>query len=359
MNIFSNITPSVDKGSGSAPGPVKTAVTAAKDATAGAEPAADNAGAAAAPKESGALFQLLLGQAAQPAAATSSTTAEADKTPTTPPDGAAPDDLNRFIALLPGLAPPVPAAMPDAKTEPTAMAAATPSPTAPVTSPLPTLTLGAAPAAAAATESSPLATLATTLLTDTATATKPETAPKTDFATAMLQSVEHALGAPTTTAAPVTASVSSSASSTPAMRVDVPMHYPEWPEAVGHRLLWAVNDGIQKADLHINPEHLGPVHVKIHLDNDKADIQFAAATPQAREALETSIPKLREMFAQQGLDLHQAQVFSQTSQNPNGRQPQGSAVPNGNRTQQDEPMDAPAVPVRVLRQSLRLLDDYA
>lgn len=351
MNINYNNIPGADGNSGSPAVAAKTAKNPQAAATADAKTEAGDV-AAAQSQDGAGLFQLLLGNATQKgadgAAPAATTDATADATPSKQADAST--DLNLFIALLPGLmTAQTPATANDATPTPTSATGNTAAAT------LPAITATALPVATT-TENATAATAATgasllaSLVSDNAATKESATTAKTDFTNTM----QSAMNLPTA-AAPTRAADAP----TQTMRVDVPMHYPEWSEAVGHQVLWAAQDGVQKAELHINPEHLGPVHVKIHLEHDKADIQFAAVTPQAREALETSIPKLREMFAQQGLELHQAQVFSQTSQNPNGRQPQGQPAPSTTRAWRDEPAEVTPTPVRLPRMSLRLLDDYA
>ncbi len=82
-----------------------------------------------------------------------------------------------------------------------------------------------------------------------------------------------------------------------------------WSQALGERLLMMADRGLQSATLRLQPEHLGPLEVKIAVDGDgAAQVLFSTHHAQAREALETAIPRLRELFADQGLNLAQAGV---------------------------------------------------
>ena len=155
------------------------------------------------------------------------------------------------------------------------------------------------------------------------------------------------------------ASVAASATAIPAADAlsALPMTHREWPTELGHHLLWNLSEGIQKAEIRVHPQDLGPIHVQIQIQDNKTTLQFTAAHPLTREALESSIPRLREMFSQQGLNLSQAQVFSQTSRDSNGRQP--SASPTVFTTQTAEAASAEMLPARPQRSAWRLLDDYA
>lgn len=84
-----------------------------------------------------------------------------------------------------------------------------------------------------------------------------------------------------------------------------PVGHPEWARSLGERLVVMARGEHQVARLSLNPEHLGPVDIKLQINDDQARLWFTAQHPQAREALEAAVPRLREMFAQQGLDLSQ------------------------------------------------------
>ena len=95
-----------------------------------------------------------------------------------------------------------------------------------------------------------------------------------------------------------------------------------------------------------------------NLENDKADIRFTAAHAMTRDALEASIPRLRDMFSQQGLNLSQAQVFSQNSHDTHGRQP--DANPSSSKPQNGDAAETQdAGPARPIAWRRGLVDDYA
>lgn len=92
--------------------------------------------------------------------------------------------------------------------------------------------------------------------------------------------------------------------------VQAPVQQPGWDRAMGERMVWMARNNLQEAQLQLNPRHLGPIEVRLSLNQDQAQVSFIAGNPQAREALESSLPRLREMFADQGLNLGQADVHS-------------------------------------------------
>jgi flagellar hook-length control protein FliK len=101
--------------------------------------------------------------------------------------------------------------------------------------------------------------------------------------------------------------------------IPIPVHDRHWPQAVAAQLQIMSDQKVQAATLRLSPEHLGPLEVRIDLQNSRVDVTFTAAHSETRAALEQSIPQLREVLAGAGLTLGQANVQQQArreSQNP-------------------------------------------
>ena len=82
------------------------------------------------------------------------------------------------------------------------------------------------------------------------------------------------------------------------------------------------NKDISAAEIKLNPLHLGPVSVRIDIGQDnQASISFATQHVETKEALESSLPKLREMLSNQNLNLVNVNI-SQNSGSNHGRQPE-------------------------------------
>ena len=84
---------------------------------------------------------------------------------------------------------------------------------------------------------------------------------------------------------------------------------PAWAQGLGERVQWLVQQNIQGAEIRLNPPELGLLEVKVHLNGDHAaQIHFSSPNGTVREALEAAIPRLREMFAETGLNLGDVNV---------------------------------------------------
>jgi flagellar hook-length control protein FliK len=89
------------------------------------------------------------------------------------------------------------------------------------------------------------------------------------------------------------------------------MQNPAWTQVMSSRVVWMAKEGLQQAQLRMNPANLGPVEVKLHVQNDQASVTFLAQHSATRDALEQALPRLRESFAENGMELTNAQVGEQ------------------------------------------------
>jgi flagellar hook-length control protein FliK len=136
-----------------------------------------------------------------------------------------------------------------------------------------------------------------------------------------------------------------------------------WQEALGSRVDWMLNHGVQEARIELHPRDLGSIQIHVRLGAEGAQVQFAATHAEVRHALEASLPKLREMLASDGVALSQAQVGSQFQQPGSQTRSFANALPTMLR--RDDDRDGAAQPAvgptaaRVRVASVSLVDDYA
>lgn len=114
--------------------------------------------------------------------------------------------------------------------------------------------------------------------------------------------------APAATLPPAIAAAAPREASSAAPVLNAPVGTAQWQEEVGNRIVWMANRHEGRAELVLTPPELGRVEVKLSVAGDVATASFASANPQVREALEAALPRLKEIFAQAGLELGQAQV---------------------------------------------------
>ncbi|MCL4790900.1 MAG: flagellar hook-length control protein FliK [Gammaproteobacteria bacterium] len=93
-----------------------------------------------------------------------------------------------------------------------------------------------------------------------------------------------------------------------------------WTTGLGDRLLTLAGPGTHSARLRLHPESLGTLDIEIKIADSTAQVWFGAQHSQTREAIEASLPQLREMFAEQGIRLAHAQVDSGSDQRARDQQ---------------------------------------
>lgn len=146
--------------------------------------------------------------------------------------------------------------------------------------------------------------------------------------------------------------------SPPPPALNVPPQHPGWNQAVGDRLQWMVGHHMQAADIRLDPPELGRLNVHIQLHKDHASIVFTAPNQQVRDALESAVPRLREMMSNIGLSLGNVNVsqesFSQGQQaNENARS--ANILANDEAENSRLEAIAPVTP----RRGIGILDAYA
>ncbi|NMH65561.1 flagellar hook-length control protein FliK [Shewanella salipaludis] len=74
------------------------------------------------------------------------------------------------------------------------------------------------------------------------------------------------------------------------------------------QLIAMVSQGIQQAEIRLDPPELGAMMVKIQVQGDQTQVQFHVVHHQTRDLVEQAIPRLRELLSEQGMQLTDSQV---------------------------------------------------
>ncbi len=116
----------------------------------------------------------------------------------------------------------------------------------------------------------------------------------------------------------------------PVLAVQPTMQSSAWNQVMSSRVVWMAREGIQEASLKLNPANLGPVEVKLNMHSDQANVLFISHHAATRDALEQALPRLRESFAQNGMQIADADVAGQDFRQSEDEQASESGVHNGN-----------------------------
>jgi flagellar hook-length control protein FliK len=95
-------------------------------------------------------------------------------------------------------------------------------------------------------------------------------------------------------------------------RIVTPVGSQHWETAVGNSLVIMSGSRQERAELVLTPPQLGRIEVSISMKGDEATAVFVSANPVVREALESALPRLREVLAEAGITLGQTQVGAES-----------------------------------------------
>jgi len=105
-----------------------------------------------------------------------------------------------------------------------------------------------------------------------------------------------------------------------------PIDTPDFAQTLGVQVSVFAKEGVQQAELHLNPADMGPVSVQIVMDGTQARIDFGADVAATRHAIEAGLPELASALRDAGYTLAGGGV----SQHASSRgQHGGSSSPDG------------------------------
>lgn len=100
-------------------------------------------------------------------------------------------------------------------------------------------------------------------------------------------------------------------------------------EQLAERVQMMLSKNLKNIDIRLDPPELGRMQIRMTMNNDIASVQFTVANQQTRDIVEQAMPRLREMLAQQGLQLADTSVQQQNA----GQQQQSQYVAGQNGQQ--------------------------
>lgn len=130
------------------------------------------------------------------------------------------------------------------------------------------------------------------------------------------------------------------------------LHGGHFDEDIGDAVRWMADQKIGHAHIKVTPNDLGTVEIRLRLDGDRVHADFSSAQAEVRQALENSLPRLRDMLGQHGFQLAHADVGQQHTP-PS----QGAASPHGESSADTEALTETPRTVRMTARGL--VDAYA
>lgn len=121
----------------------------------------------------------------------------------------------------------------------------------------------------------------------------------------------------------------------------LPLRNSEQSAQVLHeQVQFLLNRKLDTVEIRLDPPELGNLQIKLQLNQDQAQVGITVHNTQARELLEQTLPRLREMLAQQGILLGQAQIQQQQQGQTHDQQARGGQAGSGESAAQGQILPA-------------------
>jgi flagellar hook-length control protein FliK len=132
------------------------------------------------------------------------------------------------------------------------------------------------------------------------------------------------------TASHATQELAKAATAVPTDKLSSRVGTQQWDQQLGQKIIFMAAGGEQSATMELNPPDLGPLQVVLSVNKDQATAAFSSAAPEVRLALESALPKLKEMMSEAGIQLGSATVSAGMSdQNNSAYSQQASSAQSG------------------------------
>ena len=136
--------------------------------------------------------------------------------------------------------------------------------------------------------------------------------------------------------------------------VPVPVGQPQWSQAVGEKVLWLAAQNVSSAEINLHPKDLGPMQVRVSVNQEQTTVSFTSHHPMVREVLDQNLNRLRDMFSEQGLNLVNVDVSDKSFSRQQGESKEQKGHAGANSSNDEETLTAVSTIVQK-----RLVDHYA
>ena len=83
-------------------------------------------------------------------------------------------------------------------------------------------------------------------------------------------------------------------------KIDAGINSPEFSQALADRVSYMAGNNLNGATLQVSPPQLGPIELRVSVENGHAQVWLSSHSPATLDALQSSTAKLREMLSSQG-----------------------------------------------------------
>ncbi len=118
--------------------------------------------------------------------------------------------------------------------------------------------------------------------------------------------------------------------------VNIQFGRPEWQAGVAAKVAQMAAQNLNFAEIQLDPPELGPLQVRVHVNQEQATVAFSVASSQVRDALEQHHNRLRDLLSAEGIDLVDVDVSDQGQQSTHDELDSEVAATNADVLDTDE-----------------------
>lgn len=122
-------------------------------------------------------------------------------------------------------------------------------------------------------------------------------------------------------------SASADTAPVPTLNVAAPVDSGDFGQGVADRVSLMVDNNLTNARLQVNPPSLGPIEVRIALQDGRAQVWLTSHSAVTRDALESGSPQLREMLGAQGFSQVSVDISQRSFQERSAQSQTYDATP--------------------------------
>ncbi|AMP92673.1 flagellar hook-length control protein FliK [Legionella pneumophila] len=95
----------------------------------------------------------------------------------------------------------------------------------------------------------------------------------------------------------------------------IPIHvnHSQWSNQLSEHIVWLGHQEVKSALIKIHPEELGPLEINVNVVKDNASVNISTHSVYVKEIVDQALPRLREMMAQQGINLSEVHIGTDTN----------------------------------------------
>jgi flagellar hook-length control protein FliK len=133
----------------------------------------------------------------------------------------------------------------------------------------------------------------------------------------------------------------------------------DFADATKEKVMLMISQKLQRFDITLDPPELGNMQVRVNLQGEQATVNFVVQNQQAKDALEQNMHKLKDMLAEQGVDVGDSNVEQQSQQSDTEDNTGENQNNSNSKTADASDVIAHTLTARVHDSSSKVIDYYA